>query len=84
MSGVLSVSRYTDEQLVVFGEHGDIMVTAECRPGGLLHPENAEAGKRRPWFFTGSPYGGQIVALAWQRHAEKSRLPATTSKTGGA
>lgn len=60
------------DDLIVEGEHGEIAVRAPIGPGGPLHPRSAAEAKARPWFFTGSPFGGQIIALAWERHAERT------------
>ena len=57
------------DYMFVTGEHGEIAWHGPIQPRGLLHPHSAEEARSRPWFFTGSPYGANIIGLAWERHA---------------
>lgn len=43
---------------------GCVILDVSMGPGGPLHPESADAAGIRPWFFSGSPFGEEIVALA--------------------
>ena len=66
----LLVERYAGpDRLRVTGEHGEVILDVPMHPAGPLAPENAAAARDRPWFYTMSPFGGQIVGLAWERHA---------------
>ena len=55
----------------VMGEHGEIAFYARIGPGGLLHPRSS--AEALPMYFTGSPFGPQIIGLAWERHGEQER-----------
>lgn len=47
---------------------GDMTVLdVQMGPGGPLHPESASAARERPWFFSGSPFGQEIIQLAKDR-----------------
>lgn len=36
-------------------------------PGGPLHPRDVDEARARPWFYSGSPHGEDIVQLARKR-----------------
>jgi len=53
---------------VLMVEQGDeILLDVDMGPDGILHPASAEEARERPWFYTGSPFGQEIVALHRQR-----------------
>jgi hypothetical protein len=63
-----SVSRDSLDRLRVF-QDGRQILDVGMGPGSPLHPESADVARTRPWFYTGSPYGKEIMDLAWQREA---------------
>lgn len=64
MTRLFMVARGSGETLTVEGEHGEMLVRCNT---SVFKPESAEAAKARPWFFTTSPFGPQIVGMAWER-----------------
>lgn len=65
------VIRYGIDRLRVL-ENGKKVLDVSMGPNGPLNPVTAEEAKSRPWFYTGSPYGKEIMDLAWQRGALSS------------
>jgi hypothetical protein len=57
------------DYMFVTGEYGELAWHGSMQSGGLLHQHSAEEARSCPWFFTGSPYGANIIGLAWERHA---------------
>lgn len=62
------VTRYTgkipDGLRVQDAQTQEVLLDVAMGPGGPLHPRAGEQYEPRPWFFTGSPYGAEILALA--------------------
>lgn len=56
------VPQYTREGRYV---HGTILLDVPLQT--ISKPESAEAAKARLWFYTGSPFGAEILALARER-----------------
>lgn len=48
---------------------GRVLLDVPMGPGSPLHPRSAGEAHRRPWFYTGSPHGDEILALAKERGA---------------
>lgn len=65
--------RGNPDYLFVYGEHGEVAWHGSMQLDGFLRPHSAEEARSRPWFFTGSPYGANIIGLAWERHATQER-----------
>lgn len=40
---------------------GAILLDVSMGPGGILHPQSSKEAWASPWFFTGSPFGAQII-----------------------
>ncbi|API58534.1 hypothetical protein BSL82_03765 [Tardibacter chloracetimidivorans] len=63
-----SFGRHPDV-LIVTGEHGELATFERMGLDSCLKPQDAAEAKAHPWFFTGSPFGPEIVGLAWERHS---------------
>ncbi len=62
------VIRYGIDRLRVLADDKQVLDVSMALDSPL-HPESAAAAKARPWFYTGSPYGKEIMDLAWERDA---------------
>lgn len=69
----MRVGRYftADEPDMLYVMDGnELLVNEPMQPGrSLIGPRSAAEAKQRPWYYTGSPFGPQIVGLLWERHA---------------
>jgi len=67
-----SVTRDGGDEIVVYDRQSGLpCVIGLCgKPGSLFEARLSEG--RKPWWFTGSPFGAHIVGEAWKRHAELS------------
>lgn len=69
----LKVSRYCigglfrpgPDFLQVTDKAGNVLLDVRMGPDGPLHPKTSAEAK--PWFFTGSPFGREILELARER-----------------
>jgi len=60
----IGVERPGPDYIRVEDHQGTILVDERMGPDGPFRPPSAEIARQRPWFFTGSPFGREIIALA--------------------
>ena len=72
----MKVSRGSDKNgpdiLTVSEDDGTVLLSVPIHPSGPLAPTSADDAKAHPWYYTGSPYGKEILDLYNKRNPSET------------